>query len=328
MNKQIQQIIAKKEKLDSFQPLPKALVDNLHNYLEIELTYSSNALEGNTLTRAETALVVEKGITVNGKTLREHLEAVNHAETFNWISQFADKKINSINESLILKLHRHILSKIDNENAGKYRDIAVRIAGSRVIMPNPAKVPTLMADFIAWLPKATLHPVELAIEAHLRFVSIHPFVDGNGRTGRLLMNLILMQAGYPPAIIRAEDRRVYINAIEKAQLSRDTKKYTAFMLDSIDRSLDVYLDAIDPKNSHTTTIEPQKLLKIGQLATSTGETVPTIRYWTQLGLLDVADQTKGGYQLYSTDMIRKATKIRKLQREKRLTLEEIKKLLQ
>ena len=316
----------KKQRLDTHRPFSVDLETNLREWFKIELTYTSNAIEGNTLSRAETALVVEKGLTVEGKTLREHLEAVNHAQAFDWVVQRIHTNKQTIAENTILDLHQQILQKIDDTNAGRYRTVPVRIAGSTVIMPNAMKVPELMEKFISWLQKNNDHPLTGAIDAHFKLVSIHPFIDGNGRTARLLMNLLLMQEGYPPAIIRKEDRRQYIASIEKAQLGGSLSDYYALMYRAIDRSFDIYLHTLEDKENEKI-LAKKNLLKIGELAELTGETVPTIRHWTKEELLQVTEYTQGGYQLYNQDKVGIARKIRKLQNSKRLTLAEIKREL-
>ena len=188
----------KKQELDGFRPLPPALVRNLDDWFRVELTFTSNAIEGNTLTRAETALVVEKGLTVGGKSLREHLEAANHAKALDFVHSLVSKAPSEITAKDVLSIHEMILKGIDDDSAGFYRSVPVRISGSAVIMPNPRKVPDLMDAFQDWLTAPhDLHPVAFAAEAHYRLVTIHPFTDGNGRTARLLMNLLLMHAGLP-----------------------------------------------------------------------------------------------------------------------------------
>lgn len=328
MDNLLKKITDKQKKLESYRPLPVELVKNLDEWFKIELTYTSNAIEGNTLTRQETALVVEKGLTVSGKSLTEHLEAVNHAQALEFIKSLAGEKRQNISEKDLLKIHHIILSKIDDSNAGRYRNVPVRIAGSTVVMPNPLKVPALMSEFIIWLNgKNNQHPARIAADAHFRFVTIHPFTDGNGRTARLLMNLLLMQEGYPPALIKKEDRLKYINAIEKAQLTSEMNSYYQVIYKSINTSLDIYLKALEQKKPNgvkKSSHETKKLLKIGELAKATGENVPTIRYWTKEGLLEATDHSPGGYQLYNSNMIKRAQKIRQLQKEKRLTINEIK----
>ncbi len=315
----------KKKILDKHRPFDSALVKNLEEWFRIELTYTSNAIEGNTLSRAETALVVEKGLTIGGKSITEHLEATNHAAALDFVKEQIKRKPSDLRERDILKIHEIILDRIDKENSGIYRRVPVRISGSAVVLLNPRKVQTLMDEFLSWIKNETkMHAVELAAEAHYRFVTIHPFIDGNGRTGRLLMNMILMMKGYPPAIIRKNDRLAYIKSLEKPQLVNgegDSKNdYFKLIAAAVDRSLNIYLKAIDGEVEKP---ENEKLLKIGELAKATNQTVPTIRYWTKEGLLQVADVTEAGYQMYDYAMIERVKRIQDM-KEKRLTLNEIK----
>ena len=265
MDSIITKLFAKKQRLDRYRPLPKELIKNLDEWFRIELTYTSNAIEGNTLTRQETALVVDKGITVSGKSLEEHLEAINHAKAFDFIQTLINKKRQDITENNILDIHRIILQKTDDINAGRYRTVSVRLKGSETILPNAVKIPQLMQEFTGWLNGDLRdHPVKIAADAHFKFVSIHPFVDGNGRTARLLMNLLLMQAGYPPAIIRKENRSVYLKSLEEGQTKGNFDNYYACIFEAIDRSLDIYLEALEPTTEQRfyTTAEVAKLLQI------------------------------------------------------------------
>lgn len=320
----------KKKKLDSFRPLPPPLVINLEDWFKVELTYTSNAIEGNTLTRSETALVVEKGITVSGKTLTEHLEAVNHAQALDFIKELACKKREEIKENDILDIHRLILSRIDDSNAGRYRNVSVRIAGMPVVLPNPRKVPELMEDFFRWLHLGSKdHPVEFASEAHLRFVTIHPFIDGNGRTARLLLNLLLLQKGYPPALIRKEERKTYIDSISKAQVEGKNDDYYQVIYRAVRRSFEIYIEALNPPTDNDSNLlsGQKKLLRIGKLAVETKESVASIRHWTELGILEVAEHTESDYQLYDRSMVARVKEIRRLQKVEHLPLSEIKKKL-
>ncbi|MFH1840865.1 MAG: Fic family protein [Candidatus Shapirobacteria bacterium] len=314
MDNILSRLIQKKERLDKYQPLSPELIKNLDDWFRVELTFTSNAIEGNTLTRRQTALIIEDNLTVEGKSLTEHLEAVNHAQALTYLKKLVNKKREQLTEADILEIHRIILAKIDDRNAGGYRTVAVRIAGSTVVMPNAVKVPTLMNKFIQWLNSPhSAHISQIAADAHYRLVSIHPFVDGNGRTARLLMNLLLLQAGYPPALIRKEDRRRYLDSVERGQLGQGLQNYYQLILEAIERSLDIYLEAVG-----------DKLLRIGELAQKTGETIHTIRFWTKEGLLTVQNVTQGGYQLYDPAMIKRVAQIRRWQNEKRLTIAEIK----
>ena len=307
----------KKQELDKYRPMPPALVENLEKWFLIELTYTSNAIEGNTLTRQETAVVVEQGLTVGGKSLVEHLEATNHAEALQKVLELSQSKTSEFTEHHLLDIHNTILRGIDDKVAGYYRSIPVRISGSQVILPNYRKVPDLMEQFMAELVTASnKHPAELAADAHYDLVTIHPFVDGNGRTARLLMNLILLQHGYPPALIRKRDRLRYLKALEKAQLGGTKETYYNIVKEAVNRSLDIYLNAVN--DTWPTSTEPKvaaQLLRIGSLAKQSNQTVPTIRHWTKEGLLQVAETTGSGYQLYSPEMLKRIEQIQKLKAE-------------
>lgn len=318
----------KKTRLDSLRPLPAVQLQNLENWFRIELTYTSNAIEGNTLTRAETAMVIEKGLTVGGKTLVEHLEATNHVAALDWVHEQVKQSPSRLTQRDILTIHEMILNGIDTENAGRYRNVAVRISGSIVVLPNPRKLPVLMDAFESWLAETVedaLHPVELASEAHYKLVTIHPFTDGNGRSARLLMNLILMMHGYPPAIIRPRDRLAYLNALEKGQTGGPKDEYFRLIAKAVDRSLDIYLKTATNEEPATETAE--RLLTIGKLAKETGSVNSTLRHWVKTGLLDVSEISAGGYQLFESAMIERIHHIRALQ-EKRFTLLEIKRELE
>jgi len=321
----LQELSRKKAILDQYRPLPPELVKNLEDWFRVELTYTSNAIEGNTLTRRETAMVLEKGLTVGGKSLREHLEASNHAAAIDWVRERIRQRPETLGEREVLEIHTIILKGNDDTNAGRYRNIAVRISGSTVVLPNPAKVPDLMAAFATWLAgSGDLHPVALAAEAHYRLVTIHPFIDGNGRTARLLMNLLLMMAGYPPAIIQKRERLAYLAALEKAQTGGSKSDYESLIYRAADRSLDMYLKAVEGETLMPS--DDSALLKIGELARRAAVANSTIRHWTKAGLLEVAEVTPSGYQLYGQDMVERVERIRALQK-KRYTLEEIKAML-
>lgn len=312
----------KKKLLDKRRPLARSLEQNLDDWYRVELTYTSNAIEGNTLTRRETALVVEKGLAVGGKTLREHMETVNHARALEWIKEQSRRKPRSLKEKDILHIHGIIMKGIDDDNAGFYRLVPARISGSAVVLPNPRKVPDLMAEFARWLREDTgLHPVGLAAEAHYRLVTIHPFADGSGRTARLLMNMILLMSGYPAAIIRKRDRLAYVGSLEKAQLGGSKDDYLKIVAQAVDRSLNIYLKSA--QGGPDAGEDDGTLLKIGELARRTSERNSTIRHWTKEGLLEITEITDAGYHLYSPDMVERIELIKKL-KSKRLTLKEIK----
>lgn len=241
----LQKLTRKKQQLDNLRPFPKGALERLKEYLDVEWTYHSNAIEGSTLTLAETRLILLDGLTVGGKPLREHLEAINHKHAIDFVEALA-RRAEPITERDIRQIHALILRTIDDENAGRYRQGQVYIAGSEYVPPKAPFVPMLMEQLVAWLNSeeaARLHPVERAALAHFRLVHIHPFVDGNGRTARLLMNLLLMRDGYPPAIIRREERGRYFDALDQAHRS-DTDPFVVFIAEVEDRSLDMWLKAL------------------------------------------------------------------------------------
>jgi len=270
--------------------------EQLYKWLKSELAYTSNNIEGNTLTRKETQLVIEEDITSSSKPFVHYQEAVNHAQAFDYIINFL-KSAKKINENVILDIHKKLLSGIDNYNAGFYRSCPVRISGSRVILPNPMKVPDLMKDFFVRIEK-TDDIVDI-IKLHLDFVSIHPFADGNGRCARLLMNLLLMQNGFCPIIIRPRDRKRYINSIEKAQLTGDMADYLKFMLSRLSHSFDTIFDIFDTKKE----IPQEKLMTIAKFANAVGLPVSTIRYWVKVGKLKPIMYTESGYMMFSKEQL-------------------------
>ncbi len=236
-------IDANKATLDAARPLPTHTVASLREKLMLELTYHSNAIEGNTLTLRETKVVLE-GITVGGKSLREHLEATNHRDAILYVEEIVAKR-EALTEWQIRNLHSLVLKSIDSEQAGRYRQENVVIAGASTPPPDFMHVAAEMAGLIDWYGhSADLHPVARAAQLHTRFVKIHPFIDGNGRTGRLLLNFELMRVGYPPAIIRKEDRLAYYDALDVACVSGDYGEITALVAASVQRSLVVYLEVL------------------------------------------------------------------------------------
>ena len=235
----------KKARLDAARPLPPGVVAKLKEYFDVEWTYHSNAIEGSTLTLGETRLVLLDGLTVGGKSLREHLEAINHKHAIDFVEALA-AKVEPITGHNVRQTHALILRSIDDENAGAYRKGQVYITGSTYAPPAAIAVPPLMQELVAWINSteaADMHPVERAARAHFRLVHIHPFVDGNGRAARLLMNLILIRGGYPPAVIRRERRPGYYDALDRAH-EGDTNPFVALVAEEAERSLDIWLGMV------------------------------------------------------------------------------------
>lgn len=237
----------KKARLDSLRPLPAVAVNRLREQFTLEWTYNSNAIEGSTLTLRETQLILETGMTIGGKSLREHFEVINHREAIKYVESLADKK-EPIAAFQVRQIHKLILSQIDDENAGQYRKTNVRIAGATLIPPEAWDVPQRMSDWENWLKEAerAMHPVEVAALAHHQLTAIHPFVDGNGRTARLVMNLILFRAGYPPAVILRANRQQYYRVLSQADAGKPAPLVN-FVGRAVDHSLTLYLEACAPK---------------------------------------------------------------------------------
>ncbi len=234
----------KLEKLNKFRPLPPEAVKRLRAKFEVDMTYHSNAIEGNRLTLRETWLVLRKGMTIRGKSMNEHLEATNHAEAIGLLEKMADGKKEST-EMDVLNLHAIILDKISPQDAGFYRHEQVFIEGSKIKLPKWKEVPKLMKAVYSELNDKSkgIAAIQSAVKIHHDTVRIHPFVDGNGRLARLLMNLRLMRAGFPPTLLRREERRAYYSALEKADKG-DLRALSMLVAKDVEQALDLYLDAI------------------------------------------------------------------------------------
>ena len=240
----LNEIDALKSKLDQFRQFDSYRIAQA---LELEYTFESNRIEGNTLTLRETDLVINEGLTISGKSMREHLEAINHQEAIAYIKHLMVKNT-SLNEREVLSIHNLILRGINPEDAGRYRRVQVMIKGSSHMPPQPFLVSKEMEDFFIWYEtnKTSLHPIVLAAELHERIVTIHPFIDGNGRTSRLIMNLILLQNGYVIANIKGDydNRMRYYNALETAQTKNNKEDFLLFVAQIEKESLERYLEII------------------------------------------------------------------------------------
>lgn len=233
-----------KTKLDKFRQFDSFRIAQA---LELEYTFESNRIEGNSLTLRETDLVINEGLTIAGKSMREHLEAINHQEAIAYIKQLMEKN-NILKEREVLSIHNLILRGIQPEDAGRYRKVQVIIKGSSYMPQQPYMVAKNMEDFYNWYEthKSNLHPVILAAEMHERLVTIHPFIDGNGRTSRLVMNLILLQHGYVIANIKGdyESRMQYYQSLEIAQTQNNKEDFLLFIAQTAKESLERYISII------------------------------------------------------------------------------------
>jgi Fic family protein len=251
-------VAAKKAELDRLRPLLGAGLGNLEHVHDLELTYTSNAIEGNTLTAAETALVIEQGITIGGKPLKDHLEAIDHHDAIRYVRALA-RQVTALTEVDVRQLHHLVVQRSLPETAGRYADQGryVLTDSGRHSFPSPAEVPALMGDFVHWLAAAPDTP-ETAFTAHRRLVEIHPFNDGNGRTARLLMNLVLIRSGYPPVAVRPEDRPAYIRALQDPQAGRDAAGFERLLYQRLDATLAEYLSAAQEAVSAPAMSAPRK----------------------------------------------------------------------
>lgn len=235
-----------KAKIDNFRPLSEHVLAQLKAYFKISFTYSSNAIEGNTLSLNETKIIIEDGITIGGKPVKEHLEVIGQANAYDLLFEIVKCK-KDISEDTILELHRILYNKIDEAKAGCYRECNVLITGSEFDLPKFKEVPQLMKDFCSEmkLRKQNLHPVEYSAWLHERLVSIHPFVDGNGRTARLLMNLALLQAGYNIVSIPPIVRNDYITGLQEVQLKNNFQPFVNFISEMVLEAQKEYLRIIE-----------------------------------------------------------------------------------
>lgn len=242
---------AKLQKISSSRPLKPGVVHKIRENFEIEMTYNSNAIEGNSLTLKETFWVINEGLTVKGKSLKDHIEAQNHKEALDFLYEIIDKnKRNLVSEHLIKQLHQLVIQGSHKDLSGGYRDGGVRIAGADHTPCSAIDIPQKMHELIQWVQKESkhTHPIELAALLHHKIAHIHPFWDGNGRTARLVMNIIIMQAGYPLSIILKNDRKRYYRVLSEADKGK-YKNLCEFVAQSVIRSLNIYLQAFQSKKN-------------------------------------------------------------------------------
>lgn len=259
MQSTFERLIEKKQHLQSSRPLPNIALHKIRESLSIEWTYNSNSIEGNTLSLRETQMVIQEGITIKGKSLREHFETHNHDKAIDYLYSIVSE--NYILRSIdILNLHELVLRSIEDDFAGRIRNGGVRISGANFTPPNANKVSDLLDELINFINQnpLQLNDIELATVFHHKLVWIHPFFDGNGRTVRLAMNLLLMRVGFPPAIILKNDRKKYYEALNQAN-SGNYQKLTLLMCQALERTLNIYINALP--NNDKEYIEISSLVK-------------------------------------------------------------------
>jgi Fic family protein len=245
----LQQIDNLKNKLQMLRPLPMEALNKIKAAFEMEYTYESNRIEGNTLTLQETALVVSEGVTIGGKSMVEHLEAINHAQAIEFIKDIARSDI-EINERTIREIHSIILHGINREQAGKYRDVPVMIVGSKHTPPQPYLILPQMEQFIRDYQNMQTneeHPVLIAAFLHDELVKIHPFIDGNGRTSRLLMNLYLISKGYTIAVLKGDNeaKQAYYTALEQSHTENKRETFNLLVANTVKQSMERYINVVE-----------------------------------------------------------------------------------
>lgn len=283
--KVLSRISEKMSRLDSFRPLPADALRKLHEEMRLLHTYHSNAIEGNTLTLPETKLVLEEGITVGGKSLREHLEATNNARAFDLMESMAEKKM-AIDHVVIQQIHEVVTAGI-LEDAGRYRIRNVRITGAVKTPPDWSKIIGLMDELIGDISQYKGHPVEVAALFHHGFAKIHPFTDGNGRVSRLLTNLYLIAQGYPPIVLKIEDRLKYYRFLRAADAG-NIGQFANFIAKAVNDNLTMYLSVFGGVN---------ELLPLKELAKNTLYSQEYLSLRARQGVLDA---TKSGKVWHST----------------------------
>jgi len=273
----------KMRRLNSLRPLSADAVKRLHDEMRLLHTYHSNAIEGNTLTLSETKLVLEEGTTIGGKSLREHLEATNNAKAFDLIENIAKKK-KTIDHVTIQQIHEVVTAGI-LEEAGKYRSTNVRITGAVKTPPDWSKIVKLMDGLTEKLLESRTHPIEIAAYLHHRFVDIHPFIDGNGRVARLLTNLYLTALGYPPIVLKTEERGKYYRFLRAADAG-NLRTFANFIAKAVDESLTMYLSIYGGID---------ELLPLKELAKGTPYSQEYLSLRARQGILDAVKTGKSWY---------------------------------
>ena len=295
----LKEIESKKEALDKILKNKQAL-RVFKTWLLTELSYTSNNIEGNSLTRKETVFAITKGLTTSSiKPIKDYQEIINHAKASRLVLNLS-KRDKPVTEEDILNIHKEVLKGLEEDDCiGKYRNIKIRVSGSKVVVPHPSKIKGLMEELINFINLKNQNVIETALIAHFKFIAINPFIDGNGRTARLLLNLILLKNNYYPVIIRARDRKIYIKSIEKGELKNDLSSYNNFMYKAIDKSYQTYIDMFDSKNE-----QDKELLTISKFAKAADVPVSTVRYYLRIGKLKPISKTESDYMLFSKEQIK------------------------
>ncbi len=264
----------KKKKLDKHRPIPKDTLVKILEDFRLRHTYHSDAIEGNTLSLQETKVVLEEGLTINGKPLKDHIEAKDDAEAFDLMIELAQKK-KQITQEIIQRIHETV-TKGTLTDPGKYRTENVRISGSKTTPPSYLKIVKLIDDYIKDIKTLKMNTISKAAFIHHKFVWIHPFSNGNGRVARLLTNLYLIKEGYPPIVLKKDDRKKYYNVLKQAD-SGDLNPLTDFIAKEVHESLQYYLSIM---------LEEERLIPLKEIAKYSNHSQEYLSLRARQGKLD------------------------------------------
>lgn len=298
----------KLKKINSLRPLSPSAVSKLKQQFAIDMTYNSNAIEGNSLTLKETAWVIQDGLTIKGKPLKDHLEAKDHYDALEFLYETIEHNgQQTISEVFIRMIHQLVVRETEREEAGKYRSVNVMITGSDHTPPDANEVSVKMHDFMQWIKnnQKKLHPIELAARIHHKMVYIHPFIDGNGRTARLVMNLMLMREGYPLVVVLKNDRMKYYRALSQAD-NDIYQPLVRFIAQAVERSLNIYLKVLLPAKTNET-----KFVSLSTLAKETPYSEKYLNLLARFGKIEAHKEkriwvtTKKAVERYIQNRLRK-----------------------
>lgn len=285
----VQTLESKLKELKSLRPIPPTIFNKIREQFQIEMTYNSNAIEGNSLTLKETFWVIQEGLTIKEKPLKDHLEAKNHKEALEFLYELTDsKKKNTVSEHLIRELHQLIVQDSQRDIAGKYRNGDVYISGADHRPPSHIEVPIKMHELIKWLNqnKKKYHIVELAALLHHKMANIHPFWDGNGRVSRLVMNILILNAGYPLAVILKNDRKRYYRVLALADKGQ-YKPICEFVAQTVIRSLNIYLKVLNP-----TQAKNKQLISLKELSKNSKYSAAYLRKLATQGKIEAVKERR------------------------------------
>ena len=321
MQKILLSIDENKKRLDAVRPLSPILKKQMDDFFTLEVAYQGAALDGNTLSRIESLLAIEQGFTSKGKTISEHLEVINLALAFDIIRKSASLGQNTPFLSVMMQVFDRVIDKLHEDQKGRYRTGPARLKGLTYVAPESAAVSGLLEQFTQKLAQLSDAKAPfLAAFVHGEIVKIAPFGVGNARVARMMAQYVLLEKGYSPMLIAPNQRQDYLEALDAYVRFGKADQYTRFMVRACERGAEAALSLVEESG---TSMRVPKLLKIGDLAAASKESIVTIRHWAKEGILTVSEHTPGGYMLFSDTMIERVREVRRLQK-KGMSLSEIK----